>query len=304
VTCDSLDAVGLKATDKDALSLNADLHCHSLYSDGTLDPVTLAKRAFDSGVQLWALTDHDETAGIALAREAAQKLGLPFVTGVEISVTFEGETIHVLGLGIDETQTDLQVGLARNRAGRDQRAQAMGEALAQAGIPGAYEGALCLAAGNVALISRTHFARYIVHQGICRHTQQVFTRYLRPGKPGFVPHAWARLEEAITWIRQARGVAVLAHPGRYALTAGREKTLLDAFQQAGGQAIEVISSSHGPAQAQRYARLATRRGLWASSGSDFHGPSESRFDLGRAGLMKDLGESVVAIWQAAAWCSH
>jgi predicted metal-dependent phosphoesterase TrpH len=288
----------------DPLAVNADLHCHSSFSDGTLDPSALAKRALDGGVQLWALTDHDETSGLVLAREAAQKLALPFVAGVEISVTFEGETIHILGLGIDQTQADLQAGLARNRAGRDQRARAMAEALAQVGIPGAYEGALHLAAGNVALISRTHFARYIVNQGICRHTHQVFSHYLRPGKPGFVPHSWASLEEAIAWIRQAQGIAVLAHPGRYAFKVEQERKLLDAFEQLGGQAIEVISSSHSPAQAQRYARLAKQRGLWVSSGSDFHGPGESRFDLGRAGLLKDLGEFVMPIWQASTWQWH
>jgi predicted metal-dependent phosphoesterase TrpH len=280
-----------------SLALRADLHCHSYCSDGTLSPLALAQRAASQGVQLWALTDHDDVKGIGPARQAAQELDLAFWPGVEISVTFEAKTIHILGLGIDEKNEHLQVGLAGNRQGRDERARAMAQELEVVGISGAYEGALRLAANNPAFLSRTHFARYIVEQGVCRHTHQVFSRYLTPGKPGFVGHTWASLEQAMSWIGRAGGVSVLAHPGRYGLSPEKENALIDDFQHHGGQVIEVLSSSHSPAQSRYYARLAQRRGLWASCGSDFHAPGESRFDLGQAGLIGDLGVAVQAVWE-------
>ena len=193
--------------------MNADLHCHSVVSDGTLTPEALAQRAHTNGVQLWSLTDHDELGGQERAKAAAAALKMDYLAGVEISVTWMGQTIHIVGLGIDHQDSGILDGLKRTREGRGDRAKQMAEQLLKVGIPGAYEGALHYA-GNHDLISRTHFARFLVEQGICKDTEQVFKNYLVEDKPGFVPHRWANLDQAIGWIKQAGGVAVIAHPGR------------------------------------------------------------------------------------------
>jgi predicted metal-dependent phosphoesterase TrpH len=259
--------------------INADLHCHSVVSDGTLAPVALVERAHRNGVGILALTDHDEVTGLDAAQERADALGLPFVPGVEVSVTWANETIHVVGLRIDPRNPALRAGLDRTRTGRDGRALEIAAQLAAVGIPDAYEGALRFA-GNPELISRSHFARYIVETGACRDVAEVFRRFLVEGRPGYVPHRWARLADAVGWISGAGGVAVMAHPGRYRLSDLAREQLIAEFQDAGGTAIEVVSGSHTPAQYIEYARTALRFGLDASRGSDFHGPGESRHDLG------------------------
>ena len=261
--------------------LNADLHCHSTVSDGTLAPAVLAGRAFDHGVDLWALTDHDELGGLVQAREASQALGLRFVPGVEISVSFAAQTVHIVGLGVDPESDVLQQGLRRIREGRGTRAQRMAMELEdRLGLDGVYAGALRYA-GNPALLSRTHFARYLVEQGVCRQTHEVFSRFLTPGKPGYVEHEWAGLADAMGWIAEAGGVAVVAHPGRYRFTPAEEWALLERFRSLGGQAIEVVTGSHTAAQYRKYADVALEFGFHASRGSDFHGPGESACDLGR-----------------------
>lgn len=194
-------------------TLNADLHCHSVVSDGTLTPEVLAERAQANGVHLWALTDHDELGGQERARAAANALKMDYVSGVEISVTWMGHTIHIVGLGIDANHAGIIEGLRLTRDGRANRAKLMAEQLLKVGIPGAYEGALHFA-GNHDLISRTHFARYLVEQGVCRDTEEVFKKYLVEDKPGYVPHQWATLDNAVAWIKGAGGVAVIAHPGQ------------------------------------------------------------------------------------------
>jgi 3',5'-nucleoside bisphosphate phosphatase len=264
---------------RDPRRLNADLHCHSVVSDGTLEPVAVVERAHRNGVELLALTDHDEVAGLADAARRAAELGLSFVAGVEISVTWAHETIHVVGLRVDPQDTALIAGLDRTRNGRDQRAREIGERLADVGIAAAYEGAL-RHAGNPDLISRSHFARYIVEVGRCADVSEVFRHYLIEGKPGFVPHRWASLGDAVGWIRGAGGTAVLAHPGRYRLSDLCFDELLREFRDHGGAAIEVVSGSHTPAQYAEFEAVARRVGLQASRGSDFHGPGESRHDLG------------------------
>ena len=267
---------------------NADLHCHSVVSDGTLTPEQLAARARANGVDLWALTDHDEVGGQQRALEAARAEGLRYLTGVEVSVTFADETVHIVGLGFDHTDPRMAEGLADTRDGRGPRAIEMGEQLAKVGIPGAYEGALKYV-GNPRLISRTHFARFLVETGVCRDTSEVFRKYLVEGKPGYVPHRWARLGDAVRWITQAGGVAVVAHPARYNFSATAEYALFSEFKQHGGQGVEVVTGSHSAAEAQRYAELAREFGLAASRGSDFHSPDESHVDLGRlAPLPADL----------------
>ena len=259
--------------------INADLHCHSIWSDGTLAPAALAARAQAGGVELWALTDHDELGGQAEAAQAARALGLAWISGVEISVSFAGETVHIVGLDVDLECAELQAGLAATRAGRTQRAQAMAQGLAAVGIKGAYEGALAYVT-NPALVSRTHFARWLVDSGACPDTHSVFRRYLTPNKPGYVDHRWASLGDAVGWIRAAGGIAVIAHPGRYRFSPSAEYALFSEFKTHGGQGVEVLTGSHGAADAKKYAATAQEFGLLASRGSDFHSPAESRTGLG------------------------
>ena len=273
-------------------SLNADLHCHSVVSDGTLTPEQLAERAYANGVRLWALTDHDELGGQARAQIAANALGMDYLSGVEISVTWMGQTIHIVGLGIDATHAGILEGLRRTREGRGNRAKQMAEQLLKAGIPGAYEGAL-LFAGNQELISRTHFARFLVEQGICKDTDQVFKRYLVEDKPGYVPHLWATLDDAVAWIKEAGGAAVIAHPGRYKLNAMQMDELYKHFKEIGGIAIEVITGSHSPNQYQTYGKIAQHYGFLASRGSDFHDPEESDIDLG---TLPHLPDHLTPVW--------
>jgi 3',5'-nucleoside bisphosphate phosphatase len=274
--------------------LNVDLHCHSIHSDGSLTPRQLARRAHERGVQVWALTDHDELAGQPEARAEAEALGMVYIPGVEISVSFAGETVHVLGLDVDPDHPALVEGLAGIRAGRDGRAREMGESLARAGIPGAYEGARAYAA-NPELVSRTHFARFLVERGHCASMHEVFQRFLKEGKPGFVPHRWAGLGQTLGWIRAAGGVAVLAHPARYHFTPTLEFALFSEFQQHGGAGVEVTCGSHFPDEVQRYADMAREFDLLASRGSDFHAPGESRVDLGE---LPDLPARTVPVWES------
>lgn len=276
-------------------TINADLHCHSNVSDGVLSPAELVRRAKANGVELFALSDHDALDGLADARSEALRIGLAFVAGVEVSVTWAGETIHVLGLGIDAEDPALVDGLARTRAGRDSRAREMGEQLAAVGIPGAYEGAL-RHVGNPDLVSRTHFARHLVERGVCRTVGEVFERFLSEGKPGFVEHRWANLAEAIGWIHGAGGVAVLAHPGRYRLPETGLRVLMEAFRELGGRGIEVVCGSHRPDQYQRFARHALELGFLASRGSDFHAPGEGSIDLGGLPPLPAELEPVWADW--------
>ena len=271
---------------------NPDLHCHSVVSDGTLTPEVLAARAKANGVDLWALTDHDEVGGQQRAAAAAQAQGMAYLTGVEISVTFAHTTVHIVGLGFDASNIPLVQGLERTRGGRGERAREMAEQLAKAGIAGAYEGALHFV-GNPELISRTHFARFLVEAGVCRDTNEVFRKYLIEGKPGFVPHRWASLGDAVRWITQASGVAVIAHPARYRLSANEEFALFSEFKQHGGQAVEVVTGSHSAAEALSYATMAKEFGLAASRGSDFHSPDESHTDLG---TLPPLPAHVQPVW--------
>jgi predicted metal-dependent phosphoesterase TrpH len=273
-------------------TLNADLHCHSVVSDGTLTPEALAERAKANGVTLWALTDHDELGGQQRAKAAASAINLDYLAGVEISVTWMGQTIHIVGLGIDANHQGIIEGLRSTRAGRGNRAKLMAEQLLKVGIPGAYEGALHFA-GNHDLISRTHFARYLVEQGVCKDTEHVFKNYLVEDKPGYVPHMWAKLDDAVSWIKSAGGVAVIAHPGRYNFNAMQMDELYKHFKELGGLGIEVITGSHSPDQYKTYAKIAQQYGFLASRGSDFHDPNESHVDLG---TLPHLPDHLTPVW--------
>lgn len=261
--------------------LKFDLHSHSHFSDGVLAPAEVAARAKANGADVWALTDHDELGGIPQAREAAEALGLHYVPGVEISVTWSEQTVHIVGLQIDEKHPGLIQGLETIRSGRLHRAEEIARQLESAGVPDALAGALKYV-DNPELISRTHFARYIAELNLCETISDVFKSYLSEGKPGYVPHRWATLADAVQWIGAAGGVAVIAHPGRYKYSDTAFDAMLDEFKQLGGAGIEVVSSSHTVEQYAQYAQVARRFGLLASAGSDFHSPAESRLDVGTA----------------------
>lgn len=273
--------------------LNADLHSHSLVSDGTLTPEALAARAAANGVELWALTDHDEIGGQHRALAAARAHGMKYLTGTEISVSFIGRTVHIVGLGFDPDNEAMHRGLMSVRGGRDARAREMADSLARAGIPGAYEGASKYV-GNPELISRTHFARFLVDSGVCRDTYEVFERFLTEGKPGYVDHKWASLGDAVRWITQAGGMAVIAHPARYRFTPNEEYALFTEFKAHGGTGVEVVTGSHTAAEYVQYAETAKEFGLAASRGSDFHSPEESHTDLG---ALPYLPGQLTPVWE-------
>lgn len=274
--------------------INADLHSHSTVSDGLLTPIEVTRRAAELGVDLYALTDHDDVRGLAEAASEAARLQLNFVNGVEISVSWEATTLHVLGLHIDRDDDNLVAGLAGVRLGRRSRAQRMADDLARVGIPGCLEGADQYVA-NKEMIGRTHFARFLVENGIVSDVKSAFKRYLVKGKPGYVPHQWASLADAVIWIRGAGGIAVIAHPGRYSLGANPMRKLLAEFKELGGQGLEVVTSNHTPDQIRHYAGLAKNYGLLASRGSDYHGPGES-YSL--PGKLPPLPEGLRPVWEA------
>jgi len=276
-----------------AAALSVDLHCHSTASDGVLPPAQVAQRAHANGVQVWALTDHDTLSGIPQARATAQALGMRFITGVEVSVTWGGRTVHIVGLGVNPDHTPLHEGLEHMRRGRAARAQAMADKLAEHGMSGAYDGAL-RHAGDPARISRTHLARFLVEAGYCKHVKVVFQRYLGDDGPCCVPTQWATLAQAVDWIVGAGGKAIVAHPGRYAFSDAQFNALFDTFRDLGGVGIEVITGSHSPAQYRAYAVVAKHYGFQASCGSDFHGTGESRLDLGR---LPPLPADLIPVWR-------
>lgn len=279
--------------------IDYDLHCHSTVSDGLLSPTELVTRASERGVKVLALTDHDDVDGLLEAAQVSASCGIAFINGVEISVTWRGFTLHIVGLNIDPHYPALVEGLRVIRSGRRRRAELMAESLARSGIGGVLEGAYRYAK-NPEIIGRTHFARYMVEAGHCKDVGSVFKRYLVKGKPGYVPHQWASLQDAVDWITGAGGMPVLAHPGRY--TAGRKAMgkptmheLLEEFKAMGGKAIEVVTGSHTPPQYAEFARYATEFGFLSSCGSDYHGPGESYRDLGR---LPDLPLECKPIWSA------
>jgi predicted metal-dependent phosphoesterase TrpH len=272
--------------------VNIDLHCHSTQSDGTLTPKELVTRAAQRGVRVLALTDHDETGGLPQARACAGELGISFVDGVEISVTWQGQTVHVVGLCVDPDHPELAQGLASLREGRRIRAESIAGELEKVGVEDSLTGARAHVT-NSGLIGRTHFARFLVERGYARDVPDVFRKFLAAGKPGHVSHRWASLDQATGWIRASGGVAILAHPGRYKLDGPGREDLLARFKEAGGTAIEVVTGSHTADQFDLYARYARRFGLFASVGSDFHGPGESHRDLGD---FPGLPSGCVPIW--------
>lgn len=274
--------------------MNADLHCHSTASDGALAPAEVVRRAAARGVTLLALTDHDQLGGLAEARAVAAECGIAFLDGVEVSVTWRGITVHVVGLRVNPDDVALREGLGQVRGGRVRRARRIGEELAQVGIVGSFEGASALAE-DPAMVSRTHFARFLVQQGVASDTREVFRNYLVQGKPGYVPHHWSELADALRWIKGAGGLAVLAHPGRYGLSSGAMGELLGEFKDGGGLAIETVTGSHSRGQYAEFSELARHFGLGVSRGSDFHGPNEGA----ELGSLPALDASLAPAWRLA-----
>lgn len=269
-----------------------DLHSHSTISDGSYTPAELLQYAAAQGVEIMALTDHDDVAGLEQARVVAEDLGMSLVNGVEISVTWNKRTIHIVGLRVDPTHPGLLAGLEGIRAGRLTRAEAIAAELDKAGITGSLEGVLEYAKERI--ISRTHFARFLVARGHAKDVKTVFKKFLVKGKPGHVSHQWADMGEAIGWIRNSGGVAVLAHPGRYDIGKTTMHGLFSAFKEAGGEAVEVVSGSHTVDQYRIFAEYARLYDLMASSGSDYHGPTHNYFDMGR---LPPLPSGCVPVWQ-------
>ena len=276
--------------------VNADLHSHSTASDGLLPAADVARRAAQNGVELMALTDHDNLDGLAAARAAADDAGMRFVNGVEVSIEWGGLQVHVLGLAFDGDDAALNDGLAAIRSGRVDRARRMSAEFEKIGIQGTFDGAM-RHAENPSLISRAHFARYLVEIGVCRDVRSVFESYLVPGRPGYVDHRWATLAEAVGWIVGAGGVAAVAHPGRYKFSRSELRRFLDEFKALGGQAIEVVSGSHSADNVALFSRLAREYDFLASCGSDFHGPGESYVDLGQ---LAPLASDLKPVWEAFA----
>ncbi len=279
------------------MSSHYDLHAHSTASDGTLSPKQLMQRAHAAGVGVMALTDHDTLDGLDEAAQTAADLGLGFVPGVEVSVTWQHGTVHIVGLGVAPENATLREGLTGLCEFRDWRAQEIGRRLEKAGVHGAFEGAQALSNGR--LISRTHFARYLVAQGHAPDMRGVFRRYLVQGKPGHVPGQWAELADAVQWIRAAGGQAVIAHPARYPLNRVKLRRLIDEFAAAGGEGLEVVSGSHSRDDYFKMARHAKDFGLLASAGSDYHGPEQAWIELGR---LPELPAGCVPIWRD--WPQH
>ena len=273
-----------------------DLHSHSTASDGDLSPFELVQRAHAQQVDVLALTDHDVTDGLSEAAEMAASLGMGFVPGIEVSVSWQRQTVHIVGLHIDPDSVELQAGLARLREFRNWRAEEIGRRLEKDGIGGAYEGATQLARG--AIISRTHFAQFLVVNGYAKDMRDVFKRFLIKNKPGYVSGEWASLEEAVGWITRSGGQAVIAHPARYKMTATRLRRLIRDFRELGGSGFEVVSGTHSADEIKYMGRLANQFELLASCGSDFHSPNNVYLELGR---LASLPEACTPVWSDARW---
>ena len=278
------------------MNLRCDLHSHSTVSDGTLTPTELVLRAHEKGVEVFALTDHDATEGLKEATLVAEKVGLQFVPGIELSVTWSHQTIHIVGLGINPDDETLNKGLKELRDFRNWRGEEIAQKLEKSGFDNPYEGAKKFANGEI--LSRTHFARYIVEQGRAKDIRQVFKRFLVRGKPGFVAGKWASLEDALSWIHGAGGISVIAHPARYNISATRLRQLIADFKELGGVGFEAISGSHSPDEQLRMSRLANQFELFVSKGSDFHSPENIYRELG---ALPDIHEDSIPLWHSDAW---
>ncbi|MCK9605719.1 MAG: PHP domain-containing protein [Methylomonas sp.] len=271
-----------------------DLHCHSTASDGALAPAEVVRRAHQQGVTALALTDHDTTAGLQEAAQAAEDCGIRLIPGIELSAIYANQCLHIIGLNIDAEQPILTEGLIKQQALRQQRALKMAEKLQKKGIAGAYE-AVVQAAGN-GEITRSHFADFLVAHGHVDNQQDAFDRYLSKGKPAFVATQWASLEDVVGWIRSAGGIAVLAHPLRYKLSFKWMNKALAAFKLAGGQGVEVVTGRASLDDIRLSVQLLRNHQLLASVGSDFHTPENQWVELGRLAPLPAEAEPVWSLF--------
>lgn len=254
------------------------------------------RKAAQQGVDVLALTDHDITAGLAEATATAAQVGIGFIPGIEISVTWQRQTVHIVGLNIDVNSAPLQQGLEKLLTFRNWRGEEIARRLGKAGIAGALEGAKSFAGGKI--LSRTHFAHFLIENGHAKDMADVFKNYLVNNKPGFVSGEWASLEDAVNWIRQPGGIAVIAHPARYKMTATRLRKLIGEFRELGGEGFEVVSGTHSRDEVQYMSRLATQFELLSSCGSDYHGPRNPYLELGR---LLPFPEACIPVWQSDRW---
>ena len=273
------------------MTSSIDFHTHSIASDGQLSPTQLVRRASEKGVRVLALTDHDTTHGVEEAAITAKEIGVHLVPGIELSVTWNDQNFHMVGLGIDPLHSTLASGVREQQELRLSRAREIGRRLNKNRIEGAFEGAALLA-GN-GMLTRTHFARYLVDQNRAATLQKAFDQFLKRGKPGYVPTRWAPLETGIQWVTAAGGIAVLAHPQRYKISTTRLKRLLTDFKTAGGQAIEVVCGNSSNDDVLKFSRHALDFGLLGSVGSDFHSPENPWIELGR---LRPFPNGVSPVW--------
>lgn len=272
-------------------TLSIDLHLHSTASDGTLSPTELVNLASENGVQVMSLTDHDTTEGLAEAAIAAEKQGIQFINGVELSVVWEGKVLHLLGLNIDPQHPSIVAGMVNLRRQRDDRAERIAKKLAAVGLEAPMEGAKKHA--GTGAIARPHFARYMVDIGFVKDFNEAFDRYLGRNKRAYVSTEWPELFDAINWIKEAGGVAVIAHPLRYKFTASWMRRLLKAFKSAGGDGMEIICGNYSPDEISTSIGYALRFGLQGSIGSDFHGHSNYSKQPGHLGK---LHTAITPVW--------
>ena len=274
------------------MTFKIDLHCHSLVSDGALSPSQLIERAAGQQVTDIALTDHDTTDGLAEAKSAAQQHGINLIHGIELSTSWNNKCFHVVGANIDPDYPPLQEGIKELRKIRNDRAEKMAAKLAKKGIPDAMT-AVTKKAG-LGMITRTHFADFLVGGGYVTTMQGAFDQYLAKGKPAFVSTRWTELECAISWITEAGGVAILAHPLRYKLTASWLRRLLTAFKATGGLGIEVVTGRNNPDEIRKASYFAEKFELYGSVGSDFHSPKNPWVELGR---LAPLPNNIKPVWE-------
>ncbi len=274
----------------------ADLHCHSLCSDGQLSPSDLVDRAAEQGVTMLALTDHDTLDGLDEARQQAQKHDMQIVSGIEFSSVWNGMGIHIVGLGFDEQHPVMQAAVTRQEACRYERAKTIAIKLEKQGVEGIWDKAVEIA--NGAQIGRPHFAEALIQLGKVSNMAQAFKKYLGAGKAGDVKTLWPEMAEVVSWIRESGGVAVVAHPDKYKLTGTKLKLLLKAFVEAGGNGLEVTTGGMESSFSQRMAQLCDEYGLLGSQGSDFHGPRPWS-ELGKFVPMPKSVTPVWSHWQSA-----
>lgn len=283
--------------------LNFDLHNHTSASDGVLSSEELVALAARNGCDALAITDHDTVSGIAAGALAAARLGLEFIPGVEISVTWSpagdedarATTIHIVGLGIDAANVTLTDGLASVRGGRIARGREIARLLVEAGQPDIFDDAFAIAE-NKEMLGRTHFARALVARGVVPDIAAAFKRFLTPGNPGYVPFRWANLADAVRWIHAAGGVAVIAHPARYRLDSVDMDKLFAEFRSLGGEGVEVVTGSHEPNEYAPIARRAKHHGLLASRGADFHAAHETPVEPGTLPTLAEVDRDLQPVW--------